>query len=66
MRELWTGGSIYFSEHVRLNALAHVFAGLGLAWLVLLYWYYSTPILSAGVLCLVVWIATNIHALISE
>jgi len=66
MRELWTRGSIYFSEHVCLNAFAHVFAGLGIAWLVSLYWYYSTPVLLAGVLCLVVWIALEIHALASE
>lgn len=66
MREFWTRGSIYFSEHVCLNAFAHVFAGLGIAWLVSLYWCYSTPVLLAGVLSLVVWIAVGIHALVSE
>jgi hypothetical protein len=66
MRELWTRGSIYFSEHVCLNAFAHVFAGLGIAWLVSLFWCYSTPVLLAGVLSLVVWIAIGIHALVSE
>jgi hypothetical protein len=66
MRELWTRGSIYFSEHVCLNAFAHVFAGLGIAWLVSLYWCYSTPVLLAGVLSLVVWIAIHIHAVVTE
>jgi hypothetical protein len=66
MRELWTRGSIYFSEHVCLNAFAHVFAGLGIAWLVSLFWCYSAPVLLAGVLSLVVWIAISIHALVSE
>jgi|GEM_PF-3094045 hypothetical protein len=66
MRELWTRGSIYFSEHVCLNAFAHVFAGLGIAWLVSLFWCYSTPVLLAGVLSLVIWIAIGIHALVSE
>jgi hypothetical protein len=66
MREPWTRGSIYFSEHVCLNAFAHVFAGLGIAWLVSLFWCYSTPVLLAGVLSLVIWIAIGIHALVSE
>lgn len=66
MRELRTRGSICFSDHVCLNAFAYVFAGLGIGWLVSLYWYYCTPVLLARVPGLVVWSAIEIHALASE
>lgn len=63
MKNFCTGGSIYFAEHVNFNAIAHVFAGLGIAWLVSLIWHYAIPPLVAGAIFLIASIAMHVHAI---
>ncbi len=62
MKNFRVRGSIYFAEHVNFNALAHIFAGLGIAWLVSLSWHYAIPPLVAGAIFLVASIAMHVHA----
>jgi len=63
LRDYRTRGSLYFAEHVNFNAVAHVFAGLGIAWLVSLFWYYAIHPLVAGAVFLVASIGMHIHAI---
>jgi len=63
MKNFWARGSIYFAEHVNFNAIAHLFAGLGIAWLASLIWYYALPPLVAGGTLVVASIAMHVHAI---
>jgi len=63
MKNFCARESIYFAEHVSFNAIAHVFAGLGIAWLVSLFWHYAIPPLVAGAILLVASIAMHVHAI---
>jgi len=63
LRDYRARGSLYFAEHVNFNAVAHVFAGLGIAWLVSLSWHYAIHPLVAGAVFLVASIAMLIHAI---
>jgi len=63
LRNFWARGSIYFADHVNFNAFAHVFAGLGIAWLVSLSWHYAILPLVAGAVFLAASIAMHIHAI---
>ncbi|MDH5364053.1 MAG: hypothetical protein OEZ07_02855 [Dehalococcoidia bacterium] len=63
MKNFWARGSIYFAEHVNFSAIAHLFAGLGIAWLVSLYWHYALPPLVAGGILVVASIAMHVHAI---
>jgi len=63
MRNFWARESLYFAEHVTFNAVAHLFAGLGIAWLISLSWHYAMPPLVAGAIFLIASIAMHIHAI---
>jgi len=63
MKDFWARGSSYCAKHVNMNAIMHVFVGLGIAWLVSLAWHYAIPTLVAGVVCLAAGIAMHVHAM---
>ena len=54
--------SSYCAKHVNFNAWMHVFAGLGIAWLISLSWHYAIHPLVLGVVFLVAGIVMHVHA----
>ena len=54
--------SSYCAKHANFNAWMHVFAGLGIAWLVSLSWHYAIHPLVLGVVFLVAGIAMHVYA----
>ncbi len=54
--------SSYCAKHVNFNAWMHVFAGLGIAWLISLSWHYAIHPLVLGVVFLVAGIAMHVYA----
>lgn len=62
MKNFWARGSSYCAKHVNMNAIMHVFVGLGIAWLVSLSWHYAIPVLVVGIILLVAGIAMHVYA----
>ena len=56
----------YLAKHSSFNAGTHLFAGLGIAWLVSLVWYCSTVALVLGIVFLVAGVAGHIYALLAK
>ena len=63
MNNLHARGRSYCAKHVDFNAWMHLFAGLGIAWLVSLSWHYAIHPLVLGVVFLVAGIAMHVHAI---
>jgi len=63
MKNFRARGRSYCAKHVDFNAWMHLFAGLGIAWLVSLSWHYAIPTLVAGVIFLVASIAMHVYAI---
>ena len=53
-------------EHINWCCWGHVFAGLGVAWLISLAWHYSLVALVLGIVFLVAWLVVFMISLFAK